>query len=279
MQKCRNSPPIDSSNRERIIEHIMNRSAKIAELRHSLARYDLAPGRPAIPLGHAEADALLGGGLRPGALHEVFAQGWGGSGFALLLALRLAMAAPGPLFWVRSDYAALEYGGPAPEGIAALTPGAVDLVMVRAAHAADGLAAAADILACPHVGCLLLEVEGNPRTLDLTASRRLALAAETSGVGLVLLREGGAEEPSTAHTRWRARAAPSRADDDDWGKPRFDAELVRHRMGGLGRFLMEWNPEHGSFHDPLPSQLGSASADTSLRHPPPPALRARGRGA
>jgi protein ImuA len=260
----------------------MNEEAKIAELRGRLARYDLAPGRAGVPLGAPEVDAVLGGGLKPGALHEVFARGWGGCGFALLLALRLAAALSRPLFWVRSDYAALEYGGFSLPGIAALAPpgfmSGFDLVMVRARHAADALAAAADILACPHIGCLLLEMEGNPRILDLTASRRLNLAAETSGAGLVLLREGGSEEPSAAHTRWLARAAPSHPDDDDWGAPRFDVELVRHRLGGLGKFLMEWDSNNGAFANPLPSQLGSASADTTLRHPPPLALRARGRG-
>jgi protein ImuA len=238
-------------------------------LRHRLARYGLPSNRAGVPLGAPDVDAILGGGLKPGALHEVFAQGWGGSGFALMLALRLAGAASGPLFWVRSDYAALEYGGFSPPGIAALTPEGFDLVMVRVGHAADALAAAADILACPHVGCLLLEIEGNPRLLDLTASRRLNLAAETASTGLVLLREGGSEEPSAAHTRWMARSASSHPDNDDWGAPRFDVELVRHRMGGLGKFLMEWNCNNGCFDTPHYGPVAAAPvhrpADTQER--------------
>ncbi|MBN9588821.1 MAG: DNA repair protein [Alphaproteobacteria bacterium] len=267
----------------------MNKSAKIAELRHALARYGLPPDRPAVPLGEPRADAVLGGGLRRGALHEVFAQGWGGGGFALLLALRLTAAGGGPLFWVRSDYAALEYGAAAPEGIAALMPSldAGPPVVVRVAGGADALAAAADILACPHVGCLLLEMEGNPRLLDLTASRRLALAAEESGVGLILLREGAHQDPSAAHTRWLARAAPSRADDDDWGNPRFAVELVRHRLGGLGNFLMEWDPQTG-FVDPLRLRLPvgrlapsvvSFGAPGCAPHPSDALMRMRGRRA
>ena len=63
-----------------------------------MARYGLPPDRPAIPLGHPQADSILGGGLRPGALHEVFAGGWSASGFAALLAIRAAGAKP--LFWV-----------------------------------------------------------------------------------------------------------------------------------------------------------------------------------
>ena len=270
----------------------MNNSAKIAELRHSLARHTAfatdhgAAGQAAVPLGHAPADRVLGGGLKAGALHEVFAEDWGGGGFALLLAARLTTRLansrtdrPGPLFWVRGDYAAREYGALDPMGLAALGVDPRQLVMVRAPRPAEALAAAGDILACPHVGALLLEMEANPKILDLTASRRLALAAETSGAGLVLLREGARETPSAAHTRWRARAAPSHPDDDDWGRPRFAVELVRHRMGRLGDFLLEWHPQTALFVDPLPAQHGLPAADPSLRHPPPLALRARGRGA
>jgi protein ImuA len=228
----------------------MNNSAKIAELRHSLARYGLPPERPPVPLGHAAADTVLGGGLRPGALHEVFAAGWGGGGFAVLLAVLAAGPSSkkeGPLFWVRPDYEALEYGPVSPGGLAELGGDPRNLVLVRTRNAADALSAAADILASPHVGALLLEIGGAPRCLDLVASRRLSFLAGESGASAILLREGAREEPSSALTRWQVASAPSRADDDDWGNPVFDARLIRHRLGGLGQFLMHWNPEHGCF--------------------------------
>src|SRR6478735_7465304 len=81
---------IDSEPVWRIIEHIMNKSAQLAELRHSLARYGLPPERKPVATGHPQADAVLGGGLRPGCLHEIFAQGWCAGGFATLLALLAA---------------------------------------------------------------------------------------------------------------------------------------------------------------------------------------------
>ena len=58
------------------MEHIMNKMAKLAELRHSLARYALPTERALAPLGCGYVDGILGGGLRRGALHEVFPQGW-----------------------------------------------------------------------------------------------------------------------------------------------------------------------------------------------------------
>src|SRR5471032_1897035 len=83
----------------------MNNNTKLAELRHSLARYGLPPDRPPMALGHAGADAVLGGGLRPVALHEVvLATGWSAGGFAALLTIRAAKNSfggkGGPLFWV-----------------------------------------------------------------------------------------------------------------------------------------------------------------------------------
>lgn len=253
----------------RIIEHNMNNSIKIAELRHSLAHYGLPPDRPAVPLGHAAADAVLGGGLRPGALHEVFAAGWGGGGFAALLAM-LATGAK-PLFWVRPDYEALEYGPVSPGGLHELGGDPRNLVLVRTRNAADALSAAADILACPHVGALLLEIGGAPKCLDLVASRRLSFLAGESGASTILLREGAREEPSSALTRWQVASAPSRADDDDWGNPVFEARLTRHRLGGLGNFLMHWNPEHGCFDT---ADIGAVAATPAHRQAYPQERRA-----
>jgi protein ImuA len=223
----------------------MNKSAQLAELRHFLARYGLPPERTPVATGHPQADAVLGGGLRPGSLHEVFAKGWSAGGFAVLLAL--LAAGRKPLFWVRPDYEAMEYGAVSPNGIAELGGNPQRLILIRTCNAADALSAANDILACPHVGALLLEIEGMPKCLDLVASRRLSLVAGESGVTVFLLRNGARPEPSAALTRWQAASVPSHAHDDDWGNPIFDAHLTRHRLGGLGNFLMQWNPEHVCF--------------------------------
>jgi protein ImuA len=223
----------------------MNKSAKLAELRHSLARYGLPPDRMPVSLGHPQADAVLGGGLRPGALHEIFAQGWSAGGFATALAL--LAAGKKPLFWIRPDYEAMEYGALSPNGFAELGGDPRQLILVRTRNAADALSAASDILTCPHVGALLLEMEGMPKCLDLVASRRLAFAAGESGVTVIMLRNGAHAEPSAALTRWLVASATSHADDDNWGNPVFDARLTRHRLGGLGNFLMQWNPQHVCF--------------------------------
>ena len=240
-----NAVPIDSGTVRCTIEHTMNKSAKLAELRHSLARYGLPPDRAPVATGHPQVDAVLGGGLRPGSLHEIFAKGWSSGGFAALLAVQAADRKP--LFWIRPDYEALEYGAVSPNGLLELGGDPRQLIQVRTRNAADALSAANDVLACPHVGALLLEIEGMPRCLDLVASRRLSLTAGESGVTVFLLRNGAQAQPSAALTRWQVSSAPSPAHDDDWGNPLFDAHLIRHRAGGLGEFLMQWNPEHACF--------------------------------
>jgi protein ImuA len=225
----------------------MNNSAKIEELRHFVARYGLPPERPSLPLGVAEADRVLGGGIAPGALHEVYARDWAAGGFAACLAIRAA--GPKPLFWVRPDYEALEYGALHAQGLAELGGRPENLFLVRTANAAEALAAASDILACAPVGALLLEMSGMPRALDLVASRKLNFAANLSGVTAILLREGAQAMPSAAQARWQIPAAPS-SGDDDWGQPSFHAELIRNRLGPTGHWTMTWSPEDGIFREP-----------------------------
>ena len=227
------------------LEHNMNKTEKLADLRHFLARYGLPADRPPVPLGMAEADAVLGGGLRPGALHEIFAGDWSAGGFAACLAIRAA--GKKPLFWIRPDYEALEYGALSARGILELGGDPRNLFLLRAPNAEAALSAAADILACPHMGVVVLEIAGSPKCLDLVASRRLALLTEESGVTLFLLRQGADAEPSAALTRWQVRSTPSRVGDEDWGNPRFAVGLTRHRLGETGEWLMEWNPQKGMF--------------------------------
>jgi len=222
----------------------MNKQEKIQDLRHFLARYGLPPDRPVLPLGVPGADTALGGGLASGALHEVYARDWAAGGFAACLAIRLAGRKP--FFWVRPDYEALEYGAFNAQGLVELGLDARNLFLIRAANAAEALAAANDILSCPHVGVVLLELCGG--ALDPVASRRLNFIAAEKGVTILLLHEGAADQPSAAQTRWRAASAPS--GDEEWGAPTYRAELIRNRLGPTGSWTMTWNPDNGLFREP-----------------------------
>jgi protein ImuA len=113
-----------------------------------------------------------------------------------------------------------------------------DLVLVQAPRPADGLWAMEEALRCPAVaGALLL---GNG--LDLTAARRLQLAAETGGgIGLLLRPDTAEPPPSAAVTRWRVGALPGTGSaPHDLGDPRWSLELLRSRGGRPGRWEAVW---------------------------------------
>jgi protein ImuA len=254
-----------------MIEHIMNKSQKLAELRRFMAPRLSQAER--VALGHAGIDAALGGGLQTGALHEVYAGDWGAGGFAALLALKTAGRAfhgkGGPLFWVRPDYEALEYGALSPAGLLELGGDPARLVLVRTPDVPAALAAAQEIAANPHAGALLLALEGTAPRLDLNAGRRLVLAAERSGVSLILLREGAKPRPSAAETRWQVRSLSSSPADDDWGAPVLEAALVRNRSGALGCWHLAWDRTNGIFRQYRAAASAGAVAAAAADRPAP----------
>ncbi|MCC7046720.1 MAG: damage-inducible protein [Alphaproteobacteria bacterium] len=130
-----------------------------------------------LPLGLPALDAALPeGGLALGRLHEVMAPaGEAGTGFAAALLARIA-GAQGRVLWC----------GPMPYG-----PGLAEfgldpdrVIFARTAPDAETLWAMEEGLRCPSLAAVLGEVG----VLDLTAGRRLQLAAERWGVTAIALR-------------------------------------------------------------------------------------------
>jgi len=155
----------------------------------------------AVPLGLPAIDeALPGGGLAAGVVHEV--TGSAAGGFVAMLAGRFT----GPVLWCVMTHARAELYGP---GLAAFGLDTRRLVIARCASRQDMLWAMEEGLRDP----ALAVVVGEPdRAVALTASRRLQLAAETGGVtGLILRRgaEDGALAPSAVFSRWQVDAAPA----------------------------------------------------------------------
>ena len=218
------------------------------------------------PLGYADADSVLHGGLVRGALHEIFAGDASASGFTICAAQRTN--AGKRMLWIVQDFSALEHGALSPCGVAELGIDPARLFLLRAANAEDALRAGADALSCSGLGVVIMELSGNPKVLDLVASRRLVLAAQNRNVTAFLLRHEAASEPSAAQTRWQIRSLPSAA-THEWGMPRFDAELVRNRQGETGHWVMEWSCDDGVFRKPddQAAHIGAmarAPADGSL---------------
>jgi protein ImuA len=245
------------------------RTNTLASLRGSIERIEAhadATALKRVPLGHADADATLQGGLAVAAVHEVFAeagrQSAAATGFIAGLAGRVA--ARRPLVWVRQDFTEVESGAVSMSGLAELGLDPRLLVTVRAADVDTALRTAADALACDAVGVVVLEVWGEARQFDLVASRKLTLAAQASGVTGLMLRVAAEPAPSTAETRWIVRAAhsPPASTWNAWGAPVFDAQLVRNRHGPVGRWIMEWKCDACLFEKPsaYPQPVAAAAA-------------------
>ena len=217
------------------------------------ADYARREAGPRLTLGDAATDARLGGGLAQGALHEIHAAAEGdeaaAAGFALLLAARSQR--PGPLVWLREDKARRDgrlYG----LGLAELGFDPGRLILVEAPDTLALLRAAGEAAACPALSGIIIEPVGKAAALDLTATRRLTLAAARAQMPILLLRPGK-PTPSAAHSRWQVAAAPSQQlEARAPGLPAFDLSLIRHR-GGVAGFdtRLEWDCDAREFRAPL----------------------------
>lgn len=243
------------------------------------------PETTAIAFGHPEIDAATGG-LRRGALHDISPAGApdmaSATGFALACAgLLLAVAGRDSLWlWVRAEMAGREAGEPYGPGLAAFGLDPSRLIAVTARDTTDVLRAAEEGLAARAFAAVLIEPFGDDRHLDLTACRRLSLIADSGRSTGILLRTGGAPGPTSAVTRWRVAAAPSRGGSRHPGNPVFAADLARNRLGPVGMWMMEWRSDEQSFRAPrggsqaegpgplaipLSGRLAAASGDRSPR--------------
>ena len=184
---------------------------------------------------------LPGGGLLAGALHEMAGHGADlehGAAPALLLAGLLAQRR-GPVLWAatRQDLfaPALAAAGLHPDRIVFAEAGKAVLLVMEEALRHPGLAG----------------VVGEVGKLGLTQSRRLQLAAESSGVPAFVLRrfrqasDPALAEPNAAVTRWRVAPLPSppplphAPDVPGLARARWRLDLVRCRGGAPATWTVE----------------------------------------
>ena len=139
-----------------------------------------------------------------------------------------------PLLWIQERMAILESGRVHPPGLP--TGG---LIHVEARDAREALWAMEEGLRCAGLSAVIGELWGDPAALDFTATRRLAVAAERSGVPCWLVRLAGTANLSGARMRWRVASAPSLDNALDARAPgasAWDAELFRARGTAPGRW-------------------------------------------
>ena len=216
------------------------------------------------PLGHNEADFCLKGGLQHGVLHEVFAvvgHEAAATGFTAGFATRVA--AEKHSLWIKQDFSTHEFGELSATGLLEFGLDPARLLLLSVANASDGLRAANDALSCAALGAVVIEIPGNPKVLDLVASRRLTLATTQKSVTAFLLRFNALPDTSTAETRWLVRAATSPKSEEDWGYPSFEVDLDRNRHGKTGHWFMEWNCDECVFQNATTDHRAMVSASTN----------------
>lgn len=205
-----------------------DRAAVLAALRARLATPTL--GLPA-------KDVVLAPFLPPfarGAVHEIQSPHPGaGAAFAAVLLGR----AGGTVVWISAG-AGL---APWPPGLAqhGLTPDR--LVLARAEKPVDALWAMEECLRCPVIGGVAL---CGPVAMDLTATRRLHLAAAAGGViGVAVRPEDSPPLEGATASRWRVQGLSGPGSLVD---PRWSLALLRARGGRpAGPWAVTWRVAQG----------------------------------
>lgn len=230
-----------------------------------------APHHGVFPSGHTLLDAYLDGGFQRGQLHEVLADSaednGSAAGFAAMLGL-LGLQPGKSILWLRTIAATRKGGRFNPAGLAELGGDPSRVLVAVACDETALLRSARDALRCNGFAVVIIECWGSPAILDLTAFRRLTLAADRSGVTAVMLRLGAREQLSTASTRWAVRSAPSDPlEANAPGYPALDLTLLRRRAGPFGKsWLVEWNRDATCFRE-CTRQTGAASTGRKAAFP------------
>ena len=233
---------------------------------------------PRISLGCDVADRELNGGLCANGLHEFYARSRQDNvaaiSFALLIGQLCQRRNGRALIWAREVQAARNDGNPYGPGLAEIGIDTRKLTLLILPDAKAVLRAALDAARDAAVAVVVVELAGRQPQLNLTATRRFALAAAETETMVLSARLAASPVPSAAHSRWQIASAPSRACEAHApGAPAFDVELLRQRGGRDGTSLvMEWDGDSASF------RLGNSAATAPPLPRYRPAMAAGGTG-
>lgn len=199
------------------------------------------PASPPAPLpAFAPRSGLLAAPGRVATLCEIHAPPGAeaaATGFVLARLTPAGQTAAGrPVLWLQDRMAAREGGRPYLPGLNLRHP----LLLMELSRPADVLAAAEEALRGAGLAAVVAEIRGDPAVLGFTATKRLALRAEATGVACWLIRQAGRADLSAARDRWRIALLPSAPHPDDPrapGAPRWRVELFRSRDSRPGAWV------------------------------------------
>lgn len=237
------------------MQNICSSPDRLEALKAQLATLERRSG-PVRTTAPIQAEDDLSALTAAGCVHDLYAGAEADAvsvnAFGLGLALKAAKGRP--VVWGLHDIVAREGGQPHGPGLNEMGLKLDDLLLVRTRDIQTLLSIGEEALRSPAVGAVLLSAWGEAKALTLTASRRLALAAEAGGGTLFLARIAGTPAPSAAETRWSVAAAPSEPlEAGAPGRPSFSVTLLRRRGGGAPRsWIVEWDRDGRRFRQPAP---------------------------
>lgn len=231
--------------------------ATLRRLRQDVAKIEGQPtaldvGLPSLALGIAEIDRHLQGGLLPASLHEIAPAAVcdiaAAAGFTLALAARAGNE--GETLWIQTGFAGLEAGNLYGPGCDLFGLSARRLLILTVPRPIDALWAMEEALRSRALTSVIAELPNDGPLADLTATRRLTLAAREGESFGFLLRHTSSTLTSSAETRWQVAAAPGEADRfGGLGRAAWMLSLIKNRHGATGRWRVAWNdPRHEAGH-------------------------------
>ena|SRR5579863_10363414 len=218
----------------------------LEKLRERLGRLEETQRRfsRTIPVADVVDRWMPHGGLPAGCIHEVKGASLASTlAFSSILSARIA-GDQGNIVYIATDRS-LHPLGLLPYGMR------LDRFLLVSVRRSQDLAwAVMEALRCPQVSAVMTVLDG----VDLTASRRLQLAAESSGATGFLLGHLTSPPIAAPITRWKVSpsvGAPGRRFDE----PAWTLDLLYCRGGRPGSWVIEWrNQQLSALFDPLAAQ-------------------------
>ncbi|WP_164828259.1 ImuA family protein [Sinorhizobium medicae] len=218
-----------------------------------------------LPLGVPKLDEVLNGGLPFGGMMEIrnaetrdagAAVGFVAALAALYQRQKKESGCLAPVLWISQTLAAREAGQPYAPGLKAYGLDVQRFLFVSARTVKDALWIAETALSVPVFAAVVLEIRGNPASLALSESRRLHVRARAGGVPLLVFRQAGEEEASSAFFRFQVKPAPAGERPLPYGSvlcgsighPVFHLLVEKSRLQASDDIFLEWNAHDRRFY-------------------------------